>query len=388
MRMNIVVAAALASVTVAGVVTSARAQTYKQIYSFHGSKNGRFPDAGLVEFRGKLFGVTRAGGSHNCRGGCGTVFSVDPVTGRGKVIYAFQGGNDGAEPLGGLIVVGGLLYGTSSGGAAHAGTVFSIDPSTGWKKLVYSFNGGDDGDTPQASLLYVAGTLFGVTISGGPQTRGTVFSIDVATGAEKIVHAFQGEPDGQSPSANLIDVDGTLFGTTEYGGAMGAGTVFTVVPGTGAETILYSFAGGNDGTSPSAGLTKVGGELYGTTRFGGTGYQGTVFKIDPVYGTERLIYSFPSSLSSGSFPNGNLINVHNTLYGATSGGGVDGCKDSCGVVFAFDIAAETETVAYAFQGGNDGRVPNGSLTNVGGLLYGTTSNGGAADIGTVYSIAP
>jgi uncharacterized repeat protein (TIGR03803 family) len=100
------------------------------VYSFLGQNDGKNPVAGLLAFRGKLYGVAQTGGGQGCDNvGCGTLFVLNPDTGAEKVVHSFQGGSDGAYPLGGLIEVGGTLYGTTSeGGASNNGTVFTYTP--------------------------------------------------------------------------------------------------------------------------------------------------------------------------------------------------------------------------------------------------------------------
>src|SRR5438094_404060 len=108
---------------------------------------------------------------------------------------------------------------------------------------------------------------------------------------ETIIYSFcsGGYPcvDGQWPQAGLIDVKGTLYGTTVFGGAHADGAVFAVNADTGAETVIYSFCSqrsGNacpDGSLPEASLIDVNGILYGTTTEGGGADDGTVFSIDP-----------------------------------------------------------------------------------------------------------
>jgi uncharacterized repeat protein (TIGR03803 family) len=201
---------------------------------------------------GTLYGTTQTGGGTGCEGGvgCGTVFKVTPK-GVESVLYSFQGGSDGALPLGDLINVLGTLYGTTYGGGATG---------TGCA------NGG-------------CGTVFKVTLKG----------------VESVLHSFQGGSDGANPNAGLVNVGGTLYGTTTQGGDGtgagcadgGCGTVFNVTP-KGVESVLQSFAGGSDGASPSGDLINVLGTLYGTTnKGGGTGCGGpgfgcgTVFKVTP-----------------------------------------------------------------------------------------------------------
>jgi uncharacterized repeat protein (TIGR03803 family) len=170
------------------------------------------------------------------------VFSIDPASGAEKVIYRFQGGSDGFYPTD-LTVLNGEIYGTTSaGGNANAacnsfgcGTVFSIDPKSGAKKTVYAFQGGTDGWLPYAGVIAVKGTLYGTTGAGGTGTCdqgcGTVFSVDPSTGAETILHDFAGGTDGELPVGGLIAKGGTLTGTTNYGGdANNDGTVFALKP--------------------------------------------------------------------------------------------------------------------------------------------------------------
>ena len=160
----------------------------------------------------------------------------------------------------------------------------------GKETVVHSFGYGTDGADPVASLIDVNGTFYGTTAYGGVSNCdvygkcGTVFSI-TPSGNESVLHRFGGAQDGGAPVAPLIEVNGTLYGTTAYGGAYscsggGCGTIFSVTP-SGAEQVLHSFRGGTDGISPDAGLIEVDGTLYGTTFAGGAQDVGTVFEITP-----------------------------------------------------------------------------------------------------------
>jgi uncharacterized repeat protein (TIGR03803 family) len=94
-----------------------------------------------------------------------------------------------------------------------------------------------------------------------------------------VLHSFGSGTDGSEPEAGLIDVNGTLYGTTHTGGSYGGGTVFALDPSSGAETVLYSFCSGTCDNGPHTGLTAVNGTLYGTTYQGGTKSAGTVFAL-------------------------------------------------------------------------------------------------------------
>lgn len=253
--------------------------------------------------------------------GYGTIVKVS-LSGAVTVLHDFAGGNDGASPAAGLIDVEGTFYGTTSGGGAYSsGTVFNVTPS-GTENVIYAFQGGtQDGNAPVASLVNLNGTLYGTTAEGGSARYGTVFSV-TPSGTEQVLHSFQGGSDGAYPYGGLIALNGTLYGTTRGGGGAkrcasgGCGTVFSITP-SGTETVLYSFALHRDCAAPSATLLALNGKLYGTTLVGGKGF-GTVFSVTPS-GTERLLHAFVGS--DGSGPYGGLINIHRTIYGTTSAGG-------------------------------------------------------------------
>jgi len=286
--------------------------------------------------------------------------------------------------------------------------VFSLDPGTDTETVLHSFCGPKnctDGRYPYAGLVDVNGTLYGTTSAGGVNGSGTVFSVDPGTGAETVLYSFCSETncaDGASPWTSLLEANGTLYGTTSAGGANSGGTVFSLDPGTGTETVLYSFCSQTncaDGASPYASLIDVNGTLYGTTYFGGItgcylGGCGTVFSFDPGTGTETVLYSFCSQTdcTDGDQPNGGLVDVNGILYGTTSRGGA-ACNSgyNCGTVFSVDPQAGTETVLHTFcPNCGDGSTPMASLIAVQGILYGTTEFGGAVSIegGTVFSLDP
>lgn len=375
--------------------------------------DGAFPDANLINVNGILYSTTESGGANNK----GTIFSITP-NGTETVLHSFQGGSDGAKAETSLINVGGILYGTTSEGGGTGcgdgcGTVFSITPD-GTETVLHSFGNGRDGAQPLAGLINVKGIVYGTTFSGNTTSLsyGTVFSVDLKTGKEILLHSFQGGSDGSSPIASLVKVDGILYGTTVSGGSRGDwGTVFQLTPpGSGqtqwTETVLYSFQGyPADGANPRASLINVGGALYGTTAAGGTGSCpaaneygqgcGTVFSIDLKTGTESVLYSFQNNGADGNNPYASLINVGGTLYGTTEAGGTGTCEPpnpGCGTVFSITPGG-IETVIHSFEDNYAvGAHPVASLIDVQSTLYGTTLSGGrcyrTSNCGTVFSIKP
>jgi len=392
-------ALALAALVSADSVWAAGKETV--LYSFkNNGADGNGPGGDLLNVNGTLYGTTESGGTSNV----GTVFSIDPSTGAETVLYSFQNnGEDGTGPNAGLIDVDGTLYGTTAyGGASDVGTVFSIDPSSGAETVLYSFqNNFVDGEVPLGDLIDVNGTLYGTTVFGGDVSGdGTIFSINPSTGVESVLHAFSSEDQGGSnPAAALIDVDGTLYGTASDGGQFGPGVVFSLDLSTDGYAVVYSFQGNGDGDSPQSNLIDINGTLYGTTFAGGSDDPcggsasgcGTVFSVNPSTGSESVLYAFGNGGRDGANPIAGLIALKGKLYGTTEGGGaggVPGCDGKgCGTVFAVDIKTGAEKVLQSFDD-EDGTYPFAALIDVDKGLYGTTGAGGTQGEGTVFKIEP
>jgi uncharacterized repeat protein (TIGR03803 family) len=305
-----------------------KSTNYKVLYRFHGKPDASLPYASLIDVNGTLYGTTEMGGTANR----GVIFSITK-SGSEKVLYSVQRKPDGALPAAAVIDVNGTLYGTTlAGGSYHytyytnAGTVFSVTTS-GAEKVLHSFGHRNDGVQPVASLFDGSHRLYGTTRIGGKYNCGTVFSI-TTSGSEKLRYSFAGGTDGCAPVAGLIDVGGTLYGTTSRGGAYsvcagggGCGTVFSVTT-SGTERVLHSFGYRTDGGIPTGGLIDVDGTLYGTTSSGGASGDGTVFSIT-TSGSEKVVHSFAGD-TDGSNPTAGLIDVGGTLYGTTANGGSAG----------------------------------------------------------------
>jgi uncharacterized repeat protein (TIGR03803 family) len=345
------------------------------LYSFAGG-NGDAADPYHTLIQGSdgdFYGTTLAGGASNV----GTIFRVTP-SGTESVFYSFAG-----TPYSGLVQGSdGNIYGTTaSGGTSGRGTVFKITPS-GIQSVLYSFPAGSS--DPYTGLIQGSdGNFYGTTGAGGTNDDGTVFKI-TPSGTETVLHVFpKTGSDGETPYAGVIQgSDGNFYGTTYFGGANGLGTVFKVTPG-GTETVLYSFAAGNDGEHPYAGVTQGSdGNFYGTTYQGGTSGLGTVFKITPS-GTETVLYSFAGG-SDGANPEAGLIQGSDgNFYGTTLQGGAGGL----GTVFKITPSG-TETVLHAFAGSSDGANPSANLVQGSdGTLYGSTGAGGTKGYGTFFKVA-
>ncbi|MGO9484998.1 MAG: choice-of-anchor tandem repeat GloVer-containing protein [Rhodomicrobium sp.] len=313
--------------------------------------------------------------------------------------------------------------------AASAGLIFpavcafiaaaGLTPARATEQTVYDFTGAS-GSQPNSSLISDAkGALYGTTCYGGASQSqyeigyGTVFKLTPpasGTGSwtETVLYSFMGgTTDGRCPVGNLVmDAQGALYGAVQMGGPLGQGYIFKLTPpasGTSAwtETILHSFGSSPDGNSPVAGVIfDAHGSLYGTTAYGGTANNGTVYKLTPpVSGngawTETIMYSFQGQ-PDGSYPIGSLVfDAKGALYGTTVWGGDTVSASNYGTVYKLTPSGTgewTETVLHSFKGStvSDGEYPNsGPIFDNKGALYGVTaSGGGPRNGGTVYKLTP
>jgi hypothetical protein len=303
-----------------------------------------------------------------------------------------------------------------------------------------SFQGGTDGALPVGGVVFdQQGNLYGATQRGGgtdcsPMAAcGTVYQLvppakKGSPWTENVLHVFQGKQhnDGEFPSGGVIaDTLGNIYGTASYGGTGdcvllgikgGCGTVFKLSPpqtkgGKWTYTIVYSFKGGNDGYLPFGDLVfDSAGNLYGATYFGGGKgttcdpyyqYCGTVFELSSPHKqggkwTEKVLHRFAGG-TDGANPNGGLVlDKKGKVYGTTYGGGKEGGKcGSLGCGTAFELAPPTqgggswkEKQVHIFTGDNDGAQPSGGLIfDAEESLSGTALGGNASGGGIVFRLA-
>jgi len=297
-----------------------------------------------------------------------------------------------------------------------------------WKeKVLYSFQGGNDGAFPSGGVIFDKhGDLYGTTLQGGvgscpPAACGTVFQLSPPARkgdpwTKTVLYVFKGRDfsDGSSPTGGVVlDATGSLYGTTGYGGAgpcalfgtpVGCGTVFKLSPpakqgDAWTETVLYNFQGGKDGYLPGGALTwDLQGNLYGATTFGGGygtcnkiyGFCGTVFELSPPKAkggrwTEKVLHSFKGGKDGANPLGGLVLNSTGAIFGSTALGGSTNCQNvGCGTLFELeppkDGSAWTGKILHRFTGGDDGADPNGGLIfDAKGALYGTAGGGGGAN---------
>ena len=301
-------------------------------------------------------------------------------------------GNDGASPLGGVVLIDHTLYGcTRDGGDYNNGTVFAIDIDGTAFKTLYSFTGGSDGRGPIIELVsQSSNALYGTAIAGGDSGMGTVFKLNTDGTGFKILHEFTGGSDGSIPYGKVLMTGSTIYGTTYNGGVSSNGVVFALnTDGTGFK-ILHSFSGpyesgwnltiNDDGALPNASLALTGNALYGTASFGGRSGYGSVFAVSTDGTSFTNLHNFTDG-SDGGLPFGDVTIMGRTLYGMTENGGNTGNLPSTGTLFAINTDGSGFTNVYDFSGATDLRYPSPGLTYSGNSFYGTYH-------GSCFSLGP
>ena len=354
-------------------ISLAGALTYPYFFEGIGDGEGLSSPIGpLTEANGAIYGAARSL--------FGVLFRLDGS--EATLFYQF-GGPDGSFPNGGLILGSdGDLYGTTNtGGTSLLGTAFRIDAG-GTLETLHSFTGAD-GSYPAAGLIENPdGEFYGTTADGGAEAYGTVFHMS-NTGDVTTLHSFTFSLDGgANPYAPLIlAADGNFFGTTNYGGGVGSGTVFKLDT-LGAVTTFHAFNESSEGLYAEGPVLQASDDaLYGVLTTAKDG-QGVIYRLD-ASGTFTNLHSFNADSSEGALPGSALIQASDgLLYGtAPLGGGLT----NFGTVFRTDLFGNFGVVH--FFDGNDGSTPNGGLLEASdGALYGAATMGGFGGGGVVYRL--
>jgi uncharacterized repeat protein (TIGR03803 family) len=387
----------------------AHASAEKVIHNFDGTPDGAVPNAGVIfDAAGNLYGTTAGGGST----GLGIVYELSPSTGGAwteNILYSFQGGSDGANPLGSLLFDhAGNLYGTTSNGGVYGGTVFELIPNgdgTWTEEILFRANAfGYPVYFPSSNMVFdAAGNLYGTSLRGG-NGRGNVFELSPNSDGSWTMSSIYNfvEDELNNPSSLIIDASGNLYGATQYGGTNNLGGVFELSPASTGWKINYphNFKAVPDGQYPTAGVILDGeGNLYGTTSQGGASSAcacGTVFRLKSSNGgtrwTEATMKSFDGAPGSGPMA-GLVTDLANNLYGVTYYSGVEQGNEIGGVAFRINATTGAYTLLHEFGEAGDGYGPLGTLTfGPGGNLFGTTWGGGTSQVygdgGTVFELQP
>lgn len=249
-----------------------------------------------------------------------------------------------------------------------------------------AFTNNPDGATPMGLVAgQTDGALYGVTLTGGSSDAGSIYKINRDGSNYHLLRSFLlSETDDSASSLPFIGfsvlqgTDGALYGTTKFGGTNGDGTVFKLSNDGNFFTVLHSF--GASDANPLNLIQGKDGVLYG-------GGNSTVFALNTDGSDYRVLHTLISG-SEGNGINGKLIQGNDgALYGAATGGGTKGF----GTVFKLDTNGANFSVLHTFFATNpDGKQPvAGLMQGSDGALYGTTSIGGTNSglvSGTIFKL--
>lgn len=353
---------------------------FSVLHHFSAAADGANPKGSLSfnNSQGTIFGACSNGGNNNF----GTCFAYSFATGY-QVLHHFAGGAGGSYPLGGVLLASdGKLYGTTqSGGTNSQGSIFKLDPDSDVFSTIYSISAGaSDGRYPYGNLIESSpGVFLGICSEGGTNGTGTIFKI-TSDGIFSRLKSFQSGPDGSYPKSGLgKSDDGIFYGVTQFGGADGFGTIYTITEdGTFTKIcdINYIAIGANLVSSP---VSDGNGNMIGTSPAGGANSYGTVYKLSSENVITKL-HDFSVPLA-GSNPL-SIIKNGNQFFGITSIGGLY----NTGVFYSVQLDGTLEDL-HDFNLSTDGQNPNGDLFLAqDGKYYGTARFGGVGQSGTVFSI--
>jgi uncharacterized repeat protein (TIGR03803 family) len=309
--------------------------------------------------------------------------------------------------------------------------------------VIWSFGAGNwsdrgytnaDGRFPQSELVFADGMLYGTASEGGQQGYGTVFRLGTnGSGFSVLKHCAWGVesyPNGLALDGAMLY--GTSCGQIASNGGFGGGTIFRIQTN-GSDFVLlktfsgaYFFSGGyvnGEGAHPYAGVTVDGNVLYGTTRWGGPGGWGTVFRIGTDGTGFQMLTNFLVMSSDVLEPRARPIVRGDRLYGTATWG-------RAGTVFSLSTNGTGLTnfgvstyygVSYSplllhggvlygvgeYQGGifkcatngadaaivknfrlDSGYHSRSSLVCIDGVFYGTTYEGGISNNGAIFRCDP
>ncbi len=390
------------------------AQTYTVLHAFTSGTDGAVPNPIIRDTQGNLYGTTKFGGDPSCgEDTCGTVYKIDSA-GNETILYSFQGGTNGADPMAGLVRdAAGNLYGTTQGNGFIDGSavVFKVDPDGQETSFAVAGPNACCFDSPLA--LDKQGNLYGMSPYGGTPNCGlnsfglgcgTLFRVSPA-GKLTVLHIFNGN-DGMQPEGGVVlDGKGNLYGTANFGGELscesdgygyaepGCGTVYKL-DSSGNFTVLHTFTGPGDGSFPLGLIIDSAGNLYGIAQNGGdeiphTNYEygvGTIFKVD-TSGRFSVLFTFvpctappcrEGQVRNAVFASHLVRDSKDNLYGLEQS---NDCAKGGGCLIRLDTKGKL-TDLYDFEGedgGPDGYDPMGVVLGSNDDVYGSMYLGGGLD---------
>jgi uncharacterized repeat protein (TIGR03803 family) len=351
------------------------------------SSNGSAPFGNLCQFNQKLYGITYQGGASNL----GVLFSYNTQNDSFTKIIDFNGTN-GQNPFGSLILANNnKLYGmTYQGGTFGQGIIFEFNPQNDSFKKKKDFNSSITGSNPYGNLLQAQnGNFYGMTFLGGANNNGSIFEYNLQNDSLKGIFSFSSSlGTGQNPYGNLIELsNGRFLGTTIQGGSNNGGTLFEWNNHLKSYQILHSFSNSLNGRNPQGSLIKhSNGNLYGLTNRGGQTSFGVLFEWDTLNKTmtKRIDLNI---IPNGGFPLSNLseFSMNYELYGTSSNGG----NNNSGTIYQLNLEQQKYNKLHDFNSITDGANPQCQMTEASNnKFYGVALNGGSQNSGTLFEYNP
>ncbi|GLB48301.1 hypothetical protein Y10_06690 [Neptunitalea sp. Y10] len=278
------------------------------VASFNGT-NGSYPFKGMVEApNGKFYGTTVNGGTNSI----GVLFEFDPVTNiiTKKYDFSMLSGYNSRSAL--VLVNSSEIYGTTSnGGANDDGVIFCYNFLTDTFTTKHEFDY-TDGAIPQGSLLKVGNSkIYGTCSSGGGNLGGVIYMYDTAYDTFSNVHDFVASSGYHSRAGLAIGGNNMLYGMTENGGTNNYGVLYAFNTVNNSYSVEYNFDGYYNGGWPYGVPTLDGtGKLYGTTTYGGASNAGTIFEFDTSTGVLTKLYDL--TVQEGSHPRSKVLLINST----------------------------------------------------------------------------
>jgi uncharacterized repeat protein (TIGR03803 family) len=358
------------------------------IDTFDVQQNGKNPsDQELLEVNGKMYGVTNYGGDNNE----GVLFEFDPATGNYTVRHNFDDSTGKYPACYLLLGTNGKIYGTATrGGVNNTGTIFEYNTTT--NVLVRKQSIGTSivaGRNPNGKMVETStGVFYGVCLAGGAHNSGTIFKYTLSTNIIEKKDDFESSVSGRNIYGGLMKAsNGILYGMASYGGTgTTAGTLYQFDLAADSIKVLINFDGLN-GRSGVGVPIQIGGDLYGLTYYGtyssGSG-KGLLYKYNIAANTISRVRAF-GAVNSGYYPTGNLVSsTAGKYFIVMQTGGVN--NNYAGTISEWNLSTNAFTNRASFNKGLNGSTPRGNLkkSSVNGKYYGLASNGGSGDFGTIY----
>lgn len=313
--------------------------SYTALYDFSPASDGAGPIGSIAFNSGTIYGATTFGGANSA----GTIWSYDTGTTTFNNLHDFISGTDGYGPGGGATLSGSTLFGTTTfGGANSDGTIWSYDTGTSTFNKLHDFSGATDGHYVIGGVVVGGGVIYGTTFQGGANDEGTIWSYDTGTSTFTKLHDFSFISSGYNPRSSTLLVGNKLYGAA-LGGVNGTGTIWSYDLGTSTFNKLYDFDTSNDGLYPVGDLAWDSGTMYGVTFQGGQYGWGTAWSFDTNTSAFTTLNAFDFS-PDGSQPSGGVVLDGSDIYGTAYGGGTT----NHGTVWVISVPEPSSVVLAAF----------------------------------------